>query len=872
MRPIRLKMEAFGAYVKPLDLDFSLALGDGNFFLIHGATGSGKTTILDAICFALYGASSGGGRDGSMFRSEHATEKQPTYVEFTFALKEQTYFIRRALKRGKIDAELKVDDALISTGAKNVTARIEELIGFKSDQFRQVVVLPQGDFKRFLLAGSKERETILTILFKTEMYRRIEQALKDRAAELRRRFEAKDQLRRDLLSTAGATDESELTRIIVELERELVSTEESIRRLKLERDAANKNLSAARALSDQFIELDRRNAELQSATASLERVRSQTSAAREEFERHRAEEAERRQLDQKIVELTAALRKLDELRQTLSQSATASKAVAEAEIELSKAKRTVELYEERLQFRLDEEKKLLANSGKVSAARLLLDQCLARDKSLESIARLEKDAMRATTEVQRFERERSARRTKLERLKELARSGRAARLAADLIEGEPCPVCGSTHHPRLATSDEIIPSDEELELAERSLRSIEDQKSAADKKLAALTAELESRRADSEKFSTLMPTVEAKDQLARAQRAEDELKLCRERIEKGRQLVEEVKLDLDRKQRALTEASSRRASALASVEEKRNSLPPGFNVDDQARLSAEIDSLRSKLEKLTRAFEAADRNFHRLERESARAAAALESIEKLRAELIDRLKDHSRPELSSLENIFKRAQQAHDDETGKAARLSERRRMLDERQKKLSALATELVELERRYKVWARLSTVANGKISFSRYVLHAMFEDIIAEANQRLAVMSERRYLLVDRKDAADARKLSGLELEIYDEYTESKRDVRTLSGGESFLASLSLALGLADVVQNYSGGVKLDTIFIDEGFGTLDNETLDMAIRSLTELQKDGRLVGIISHVEELRRRIPLRLEVKKSRHGSDAYFTRR
>ena len=887
MRPIRLKLEAFGAYVEPLDIDFDVELAGEKFFLIHGVTGSGKTTILDAICFALYGASSGGGRDGTMMRSDYAAPRKETFVEFTFALKNKIYRVRRTPKYDKqksrgvgltsvaANADLYCLDGeraeLIENGASNVTSRIEKLIGFKCDQFRQVIVLPQGDFKRFLKAGSRERETILTILFKTELYRRVEEQLKARATELKRDYELKVRDQNLYLTEAGATDESELATMLETLAVELRTLETTVEQIKGERDALNGKLNEGQALEKIFAELEEKTAAKISADATVARLQRQLKEAKAEYDRRRAEESERRAIDQRLSELRKVRAKLEELK-------SAIKKVAEEEDRLSKETATLiscdkktARYEERLQFLLDEEKRHLTNAGKVEEAQRRLEECRRRDLSAAALEKLRGEVKRAEASVKKLEAERETRRKALDRLRHLSIAGRAAMLAVGLKDGEPCPVCGSTEHPKPAMSDELIPTDDEIERAEKSLRAIENQKLAADKNCAALTAELEVKRQEAARQADLLSTARAQEELDAALKSKSALEDCRQRINKGRAFVEDARKQRDKQQQLVTERAALSAAAKRSVEEKQRTIMEGYSATDEARVFADLDRLKAQLDEMTRAWNDADRKFHKLEKDCAAASERRQSIEERRSELSKQLEGRARPNLEKLRAEAQRSEAAFVEGTKRTTQLSERLKMLVDRREKLTRLSEELRSIEAEYKIWSRLSMLANGSVSFSRYVLHAMFKDIIDEANNRLWVMSGHRYRLIDRKVAKDARRLSGLELEIYDEYTGAKRDVETLSGGEAFLASLALALGLADVVQNHAGGVRLDTIFIDEGFGSLDSETLNMAIRSLMDLQKGGRLVGIISHVEELKQRIPIRLEVVKSRRGSTAMFRR-
>ena len=289
-------------------------------------------------------------------------------------------------------------------------------------------------------------------------------------------------------------------------------------------------------------------------------------------------------------------------------------------------------------------------------------------------------------------------------------------------------------------------------------------------------------------------------------------------------------------------------------------------------LASEISSTNKQLEELNAAFQAAQDNFNRLNRNLAAQKATLSAAEKNKAEISAQVEGKTPPDIFALEKIRNDTKSAEKSAVEAKTKLSERLNRIKTLSEKIFAINNELNTAEKNFLMWKTLSDAANGyisKISFQRYYLSTMFKEVIAEANIRLEKMSNGRYRFQNREETSGRDRKAGLDLEIVDDYTGTARSVETLSGGESFLASLSLALGLAAVVQNNSGGIKLDTIFIDEGFGTLDSEALDFALKTLIELQNGGRLVGIISHVEELKKQIPVRLEVKRSETGAIAEF---
>ncbi len=1018
MRPLKLSMTAFGPYAENQVVDFTELKGR-SFFLIHGPTGSGKTTVLDAMCFALYGTTSGSLRNGKQMRSDHAQLSTMTEVVFEFAIGSDAYRVKRnpeqerPKKKGtgttvvnsnatlwKIKqmknhgAEAKV----IASGTLKVTEEVERLLGFKSHQFRQVVMLPQGEFRELLTANSAKRQEILETLFHTELYRSIELALKQSAKTLENDLQKMTERRQWILKEAETGTPEELNqryhehkRNLQELSGEIASNEKVLKEAQAELTAGRQTLekirekrdaeSALSKLESRAADMDiqrhllakarqalnimdvekslrARQAEAKTAARVYENKLKQqkiAAAAKKEAEttlaKEKAEEPRREVARREITRLEGLDEKVNALEKARVSMETARRKAETAEKQQIKARQHLTAIREEIENKTAERDRAATVSGQTAALELKYkeaEQLREKRKSLEKLrAELNKtlrEYNQAGESYRQAEENMKRAKEELYKLQETWNKGQAAILAGKLAPGEPCPVCGSLEHPSPARSDSHLPSEEDIkakqqqvndceaacEEARTTLKKIDDRKLNITIKIEDLENIL-GKKAGID-LTTLHSTAqEAKKMWSKAQKAEETLSNLNRQLEKLKEREKNAGEALDKANSILQKATLSLGNARATLRERESAIP--VELRDLQVLKKAQRKARAHLEQLLSAYEQAQRNaeeaaatlvkadsevqwaWDTLQNTKKRAEEEENSFQRrLREADFENEADYSKAkrqpeeikhmeeilkkydqELSAARDRLKRAQKAAEglaepdmNQLTKRVTAAEQTynqllkketeyRLQIEREdkwlKSLLELDNSLKELENRYAVLGHLSDVANGRnaygLTFQRFVLGALLDEVTAAATKRLKLMSRGRYHLHRTMDRARKNAAGGLELEVFDTYTGMSRGVTTLSGGETFLASLSLALGLADVVQSYSGGIHLDTIFVDEGFGTLDSESLDFALKTLIDLREGGRLVGIISHVSELKERIDARLEIQQVEKGSVARF---
>ncbi|WP_295886487.1 SMC family ATPase [uncultured Thiohalocapsa sp.] len=1018
MRPLMLSLQAFGPFVARQTLDFG-RLGEQRLFLISGPTGAGKTTLLDAIAFALYGVSSGDERSVEQLRSQRADPHTRTEVHFDFAIGPRRYRIHRvprqerAKLRGsgtttepaaatlweRTDAVGPDDEGrVLASSWSKVTEQVEALVGFRGDELRQVMLLPQGRFRELLTAGGREREQILQTLFRTERFARIQQALKAHAEAIRKAADALGIRRETLLGQSRCDDEAALAACIDALSGELKRLDAEVQTRKAAEQQARAALDAGRSAAERLdavakartaleqllaeqAGIDAEAAELdaaeradklrdlhaqlagrrdeqrrltqasQAAAAEAGQARTAAGEAAATLQRETDQEAERDALRSEIHRLDALQAGVAALADASSAAAARRRDAEQAATRLRQAEQAAEAARQALRDAQARREQLAqpASRRELLADRLAeLTQQAERHRRLDRVdadrAALASRVSAAAASESQAEAALAAARDQHELLLRRWRDGQAQHLAAGLEAGVPCPVCGATAHPAPAVGAADIPDEPTLNAAKSGAAKAESTLDTARRRLAELRRQ--SAQLDAEATglrdalgdwagrgsADMDQALDARRaELSRAQDAAEALARLDAERAALEQRIGEHEQALEQARQAQRQAGEALAAAERSLQERSADIPEQWRApealrdaltDRRRRLTQSEQALtdaRTAAQRTAQAQAAAETRQQAAAQQLAEAEARLAKVtadwqqrradagfatddafaaarrdQAQQAALAQRIKTHqdavaaarttlinaeaaaqglTAPDLPALTTAAEQATAAREQaETSRGGQAAEHKRLSDLAEQ-LTGVARQLDHHHTRYAVAGRIAEVANNdnpyRLSFQRFVLGALLDDVLRAASERLLAMSRGRYRLLRSTEAGDRRSLGGLDLIVEDGYTGMTRPVSTLSGGEGFQAALSLALGLAETVQAYAGGLRLDAMFIDEGFGSLDPEALELAVDTLIDLQRGGRLVGVISHVPELKERIDVRLEVTAARGGSMAQF---
>lgn len=869
MKPLKLTMRAFGPYAGETVIDFEKLQGR-HLFLICGPTGAGKTTILDAMCYALYGKTSGD-RTGEKMRSDYADSSERTEVIFDFMLGDKTYRAARSpaqmvdKKRGSgqtlaaMQASLSEleDGKEINTLRTGIEEAAGKLIGLNADQFCQVILLPQGDFRKLLVAKADEREAILKQLFKTQRFSDFKDRLKDRLdAKVREKMEK--QTREDqILSSSGATDEKQLSQMVEEAGKELKEAQDIVKSREKE--------------SNEFREVYQKETALMGHFTELEKALKQDAALKNEEGRMKEMEASL-SLIRSARELAPYFVQLDGITREGKQEAVKLKT---ARADMETYARLNETLEKRIQEldamkekREEERKTALKMQDLVPKAKLYGAAVQALKNAQNALSRAEEETKRLQAAAEAARKARDEQKEKADAVRKSYIEGQAFLLAEELEDGVPCPVCGAIHHPAPARGGDNVAKAEDVKRAQKEYeRASAAYDRANDAKEKHSTGAYAKAVSDHAKADAQMKTLEEIPEAyrdpkyleAESTRLLTDIRKWEQDKETAAAQLRKAGADLSASQAACRNAEERREELVKKYREtesvlKEASDKAGFQSLDECKewykKKDTEESVRKTLEQ------------YRADRKSTEERIKAEEQETAGKE---------RPDMLALNEKSKALQDQLKKASERAAALKERTETLQKAVSDARAIEKELEDLRKEEGLIRGLYDLTSGKktrITLERYVLGTLLDDVANAANLRLLSMSRRRYSLHRMTDESGLGK-GGLSLEVSDSFTGRSRPANTLSGGETFLASLSLALGLADVVQSRQGGVRLDTMFIDEGFGTLDPDSLNSAMNTLIDLQNTGRMVGIISHVPELEERIDARLRVTPAEKGSKAEF---
>ena len=941
MRPLRLTMSAFGPYAGKTELSLE-QLGTRGLYLVTGDTGAGKTTIFDAITFSLFGEASGDSRTADMLRSKYADAGTPTQVELVFAYAGKTYKVRRSpeyerpAKRGdklvtqKAEAELTLPDGRVMTGLKDVDARVQDILGVTRKQFSQIAMIAQGEFRRLLQANTKERMEIFRGIFKTEGYATLQQQLKNEASRSREhcaalqqsvqqyvsglRCEAEDPLAsRVELAREGRLPSDEILPLLEQLlardKQEAVMLEENLHRTEQQLDVLGQKLRDAAARAERESQKKAVQENLEQAEQRQQAVQSTAQEAQALLPQ--AEEAKR----QKVI-LEQQLPRYEELEQKQADLRQTNQAIQRREKELSDTKNRLSTLAEELTVMQTEAGSLGDVSVALAEARHREEQLHLQKTTIQNLQRQLTDYGKLLDRLARAQEAYvAARETAEQRQAEYVHKNRAfldaqaGILARDLTEGQPCPVCGSLHHPVLAEASAEAPDQAAVELAKQAADQASQETSEKSAAAAALRGQQESQEA------ALVETLRV--QFAKA--GEEELQTIDPRKQERSNvlivLALGVPMDVLQQQKHLTylirtaddqlRTLSDQLKTLEKKQQRRRSLDKTIpeKLEKQKQTTDELqalektlagetarrDALQTQIRQLTEQLPFEDRKTveehiqklvqkaQEVEKQNEAARQALEDVQK-QIEGLQGQKKTLEEQLLALPVCDVEALQAEQEAAQqKRSQLTEKQRQLAVYQNNhrsvrdnFSKQSQALTAAEHRYQwvkaLYETASVTISGKekITLETYIQTTYFDRILNRANVRLMVMSDGQYELKRRELPGNRKSQSGLDLDVIDHYNGSERSADTLSGGEAFLASLALALGLSDEVQASAGGIRMDTLFVDEGFGSLSENALELAMKALTGLSEGNRLVGIISHVSELKERIDRQIVVTKDRTG--------
>ena len=929
MKPLKLTMSAFGSYAGKNVIDFTGQ--QQGIFLITGDTGAGKTTIFDAITYALYNQTSGGERNGNMMRSQYAQPEAETYVELEFLYRGQTYRVRRnpdykitkTLKNGKIreqkvphSVELTLPDGTVFPEKKNATdAKIIEILGLTADQFSQIVMIAQGDFLKLLYTKSDERKMIFSKLFRTDIYWKIQENLRRKSMEMDERIQENDRAFEQEKSRIIPLPESEELPLdeLVERLRERVKDalkEQNLRRANVEE--LNKKITKYEEINKLFVSLEkirRTGKELEARQAESKERRQQIENARKADKVLVAEQQNLRQQQeveqsaQAIAKMTETLANDQEMFETLKtqqQEAEAKQKREAADIQkkMLALEQSFPSYEALQNARSEEQqaKKVWEDLGKISEESFhkkkagiaaLKEQQKRQEQVVEQTKKnWEQTSLSASESAKHYE-----------HMYEAFLKEQAGILAENLSAGCPCPVCGSTVHPDPAKLSDHAVTELEVEQAKKTRAAAEEkrdlayaafeaektekqklaqavEKEEADFVLAQTIAKQQRKEAEQNYVSLqkiaeqireklVYPSfAEAKKQYAAMQKA---LEAAEQEIERKRQKVSELAEAMNtlKGQKLAEEENQKTSKKLAAKTEKEYAKlleKSGFVSEETYHLAILPERSRSKLEREEKEYES-----QCLRQQSEQKLLEKQVSGKTYTDTTE-LNEQLKAEKQALKEAEKTYMELHTAYENDRSVLQNCAVYLEKGKK-----------LESEDQVIKSLSKTANGrlsgsaKIDFETYIQRQYFKQIIHEANKRLLTMSNHQFILKLKEEASTGRKTNeGLDLSVYSLVTDSERDVKTLSGGESFLAALAMALGLSDIVERSAGAIHPDMMFIDEGFGSLDAQSRQQAIEVLAELAGDSRMVGIISHVTELKEQIDRKLVVSRTDKGSRAVWT--
>ena len=930
MRPINLIISAFGPYAEEVKIEFDKFLDKG-IYLISGNTGAGKSTIFEAIKFALYG------EDNGEVRSKYAANDVPTFVEMTFTLHGQEYKVTRNPKylrpksRGegstlaKAEAELIYPDGRVVSGYANVTKEIIVLTGLNSEQFSKIVMIAQGKFRELLVADTASRSKIFRDIFKTEPYDKIQRRVKGKYLEAcKENAKTNDSIKQfvqgirfseeydgkirleNILKQEIITDIDEvleLARNIIEMdEKAYESNSVLLAEKNSEIQVKGNKLVEEKSLLENVEALQKEMTNLKAYEEAFEKIN-------ETYERENGLKPEREQLfieienEKKIVEKYKVYEAINEKLSKANQgNLDFERELNKLIVELEELQKKLVESETKIQEKLELEKNLISVETSIrdneEYIRKLgkINHCRGK---LNDITKIYEDKLKV---FKQKEEQCAKARDKYNRAFTMFIEAQAGVMAKELEANPnmPCPVCGSTNHVKLAKCIEEAPSEEEVDKLKEALDSATNEVMKASNEAGNANVSKENEKNNLidaikevdnswtvdnyyDNMCKILPQEEEKSLELKKTKADIEKKLAL--LSREIEAIPQMKDKLLNLQNSIknkeTEINNNKLE-IKQLETNLDNIKKELKSDNEAEAIESLTKKEETYKKMIQSFEAATDAYNKHMTDKNQSKTIVEQLEKQLKSL-----EITKLTVDELENTRNDLKTSIDESDSKLEVLKQKRdsviainnevysRIQSNKQivKDVDIQKQNLSKIISRLSGLKALSDTLNGevegkdKIKLETFVQISYFEQVILKANTKLFEMTEGQYEFIRDTSSEDKRTKSGLELSVYDHYNGTVRSVKTLSGGEGFMAALSLALGMADIIEESASGIAIDTMFIDEGFGSLDEEALEQAMKVLAKLSEGNKLVGIISHVSSLKDRIERQINVEKRMSGGSS-----
>lgn len=914
MRPKQITMSAFGPYAEKTVIDMD-KLGTKGLYLITGDTGAGKTTIFDAISYALFGEASGDVRDASMFRSKYADKETPTFVELVFEYNGKEYKVKRnpeymrPNKKGDGEtketakAEMILPDGSDVNKITEVNEKIKELLGVNKKQFSQICMIAQGDFRKLLDADTKSRIEIFRNIFKTEKFKEIQDNV---ARDTKNLSEEKEDTKKNInryiksikcdetdvkyLELQKAKAGEMLTEDAVKLIESIIETDENNKK-----DADEKLENIDKDLNDINVKIEtlktqkENKKQFEENEENLKSKRSHLEQAEKVFESEKEKQADKKKLEEKSALIKDKLPKfeeLDQLNSVLCESTIRAKELQEkitnAKNDIDRLKQDEINYKEELDSLKDCNEKFNTLNRQQEDYKAKAENINELKGKFNEYNHLEKKLEENKKDVELAIKEKTWLLEVFDCKDTLFLKEQAGIIAQSLQNNKPCPVCGSLEHPSPAVKSDEAPTEADVKQAKK----LADEATEKANRMSLNVKLLEERikglknslNQDGKKIISDFELLTAEDQLKAVESENNtalgEIKSQIEELKKAVERKDKIEKELPEIQKKISDIDTnfreweKEHEGCETLAEEK--LKQVSKIKQELEFES-VDAAKKKISELKAQADEIDKAYINAQNEVNQTTKSITLLEGLQKGLNEALKTIVDYDEDALNSKYEELNNQKEEVTKIRDSVNPRITNNSDNLKEIKSKSEELIGIEKEYEWMNALSETLNGKITgkeriqLETYVQMSYFDKIINKANLRLLTMTDNQYELKRREENKNSGQV-GLDLDVIDHYNGTVRSVSSLSGGESFKASLSLALGLSDEVQSSAGGIKIDTMFVDEGFGSLDEESLQQALKALIGLSDGNRLVGIISHVTALNERIDNKIIVKKEReHGS-------